>query len=55
MSGRVPVTTKEDVKNRIRAAFENISAPVTKNVSRSFENRLQNCLDVIGGHFVQLL
>lgn len=52
---KTPTTTKEDMKNRIREVFQNITVAILRNVSRSIENRLQTCIDVLGRHFEQLL
>lgn len=52
---QIPPTTQDDMKNRIREAFQSINVEMLRNVSRSFEDRLQCCIDVLGGHFEQLL
>lgn len=50
-----PPTTKNDMKQRIRRAFQNISVDILQNVARSFEDRLQFCIEANGGHFEQYL
>lgn len=52
---KFPTTTKEDMKNRIRNVFQNVTIATLRNVSDAFERRLQRCIDVGGGHFEQLL
>lgn len=47
-------TTAEDMKNRIREAFNSINGEMLRNVSQSFESRLQSCIEVQGGHFEHL-
>lgn len=49
-----PPTTREDMKNRIRAAFESITPEMLSHVKRSFSDRIQNCLARHGQHFEHL-
>lgn len=48
---QIPPTTQADMKDRIREAFHSINVEMLRNVGRSFEDRLQCCIDVLGGHF----
>lgn len=50
-----PPTTAEDMKNRIRTCFRNISEEMLMNVQRSFRHRLDLCIANYGGHFEQML
>lgn len=52
---KVPPTTRNDMKERIRNEFRNVSMEMLRNVSNSFNNRFQACIDVLGGHFEHLL
>lgn len=52
---KVPPTTKENMKDRITQVFRNINNNVLNEVSRSFQERLETCLDVNGGHIEHLL
>lgn len=51
---KIPPTTQQDMKQRIRDVFQTINVLMLQNVQRSFEERLQHCIDVNGGHFEHL-
>lgn len=51
---KIPATTRDDMKNRIRIVFQNISLQMLTNVSNSFNDRFQACINVLGGHFEHL-
>lgn len=51
----IPPNTKDDMKIRVRNCFQNITAEMCRNLSRSFEERIEICLEVNGGHFEHLL
>lgn len=38
------------MRNRIKFAFRNIAIPMTRNVNRLFDNRLQPYLNVLRDH-----
>lgn len=44
-------TTKEEMKERIKAVFRNINDQMLVNVSASFVSRLGLCIEKNGGHF----
>lgn len=52
---KIPPTTIEDMKNRIRNCFQNITVEMCRNLSESFERRVEICLQVNGGHFEHLI
>jgi Helix-turn-helix domain (DUF4817) len=52
---KIPPTTKEDMKIRIRNCFQNISVEMCRNLSNEFEKRIALCIQERGGHFEQLI
>uniref|UniRef100_A0A6P7GJ75 Uncharacterized protein LOC114339557 n=1 Tax=Diabrotica virgifera virgifera TaxID=50390 RepID=A0A6P7GJ75_DIAVI len=52
---RTPPTIVDNMKIRIQNAFQSVTQQMLTNISRSFETRLQACVDVMGGHFEHLL
>lgn len=50
---QIPPTTREDMQNRIREAFRRIDVNTLRRVERSFQERLQSCLNAGGQHFEQ--
>lgn len=52
---KTPPTTKDDMKVRIREAFQNININMLSHVSQDFENRVHYCQEVAGDHFEHLL
>lgn len=52
---KTPPTTRDDMKERIRAAFQSVTVNMLRNVSQSFERRLQHCIDNNGEHFEHLV
>ena len=46
-----PPTTPEDMKYRIREAFQNIPPNILTKVGNSFEKRVRLCLEMNGRHF----
>ena len=51
----VASTTSDDMKERIRRACTEITPQMLAEVRRSFHQRINNCLQVEGHHFEQLL
>lgn len=51
----IPVTTPQDMKRRIKDAFENITPSVLCNVKHSFLKRIRLCIEKDGGTFEQFL
>lgn len=52
---KIQPTTRDDMMNRIRNVFQSINVQMLRNVSRSFEERLDHCINLMGGHFEHLL
>lgn len=52
---RIPPTTADDMKIRIRDAFRGIDADMMRNVHRSFQDRIRLCQQHDGRHFEQYL
>lgn len=52
---RTAPTTREDMKARIRMAFQEISAATLRNVSQSFLERMRLCVQENGGHIEHLV
>lgn len=50
-----PPTTAENMKERIRGAFHNVSPQMLVNVGKNFEKRVRLCLQSDGHHFEHLL
>lgn len=48
-------STREEMKNKIIETFRNIDVDMLRRVTRSFEDRLQTCIDVSGSIFEHLL
>lgn len=48
-------TTREDIKVRIRRAFEEINEQMLVNISRSFLTRARLCIQENGGHIEHLM
>lgn len=51
----VPPTTPDDMKQRIRNAFQTITPQTLRKVKLSFEKRILSCIDENGHHFEHLL
>lgn len=49
------VYTREDLENRVRMAFNNITPEQLQNVQQNVIKRVRLCRDQNGGHFEQLL
>lgn len=47
-------TTVENMRQRITAAFQEITPDMLTNVEQSFKNRIRLCINQNGGHFEQL-
>lgn len=52
---KIPPTTRDDMKDRIRNVFRSVSVQMLRNVSDSFNDRFQACINVLGGHFEHLM
>lgn len=52
---RTEATTRDDMKERIRQAFRQITPQMLQNVRRSFAERLHKCISENGRHFEHLL
>lgn len=52
---RTVPTTKEDMKNRIRNAFANVTEPMLRNVRETFLRRLNLCIQENGNIFEHLV
>lgn len=50
-----PPTTPENMKERIREAFRNISQQILFNVANNFKKRVRLCLESDGRHFEHLI
>lgn len=52
---KIPPTTKEDMRVRIRNCFQDISIEMCRNMSSNFEKRIALCIQERGRHFEQLI
>lgn len=50
-----PPTTQQDMKIRIRDAFESVTPQMLSRVKNGFEKRIRKCLEMEGRHFEHLL
>lgn len=44
---KIPVTTREETRKIVKVVFQNINFPTASNVGSSFENRIQDCINVM--------
>lgn len=51
---QVPSTTRDDMKNRIRECFHEITVETLQGVENRFRENLNLCIANFGGHFEQL-
>lgn len=52
---RIPPSTRDDMKIRIRNCFQSVNLEMCRNMTHSFEKRVGLCIQFNGGHFEQLI